>query len=56
MGYDKMPMFDDVKEYAKNILASLQRKNKKWKILGKDKRSCVVVIGKNKNAMKIKSV
>lgn len=66
MGYDKMPWFKDVKEYAKKILKELRKAdvisnssssvspNGEWKILGLEERSCVVVIGKSKKNMKIK--
>jgi tRNA wybutosine-synthesizing protein 1 len=54
MGYDKMPWFREVNEYAKKILNELNNTSKEWKILASDKRSCVVVIGKSKKNMKIK--
>jgi len=54
MGYDKMPWFKDVNEYAKKILKELQKTDANWKILGSEERSCVVVIGKSKKDMKIK--
>lgn len=55
MGYDKMPWFKDVNEYARKILKELKKIDSKWNILADDERSCVVVIGKSKKNMKIKS-
>jgi hypothetical protein len=56
MGYDKMPWFHEVKDYAKKILDELKKTDKNWKILAEEERSCVVVLGKNKKDMKIKKV
>jgi tRNA wybutosine-synthesizing protein 1 len=56
MTYDKQPTFDEVKEYAKKILAELRKKDKSWKILADEWRSVVVVLGRNKKEMKIKKV
>ncbi len=54
MGTDKMPWFVEVRKYAKKILTEMQKTNRNWKLLASDKKSCVVVIGKNKKDMKIK--
>jgi len=53
MGYDKQPMDYEVKRYAESLLGEL---GKEWKILGEDKRSCVVLIGKSKRGMRIRGV
>ncbi|MEM4605671.1 MAG: radical SAM protein [Candidatus Pacearchaeota archaeon] len=58
MGYDKQPTHEEIKKYSKKLLfylnKNLIKKEKPWKILGEDKVSCVVVIGKSKKEMKIK--
>jgi tRNA wybutosine-synthesizing protein 1 len=50
MGYDKMPWHKDIKNFTKKLLKHLDG----YKILGEEKRSCVVVLGKSKKGMKIK--
>ncbi len=55
MGADKMPWFIEVRKYAKKILKELRKKDRKWKQLGADKKSCVIILSKlNKKDMKIK--
>jgi len=57
MGYDKQPWFCEVKDYAKKILEELEKKDARWKILGEDKRSCVIVLSRlEKKDMKIRKV
>jgi tRNA wybutosine-synthesizing protein 1 len=55
--YDRQPFYEEVLDYAKKLMFELNKNtNSKipWKILGKENRSCVVVLGKNKKDMKIK--
>jgi len=52
MGYEKQPWFPEVLQFAKKLVKEL--KKQKYKILAEDKRSCVVLIGKDKKKMKIK--
>lgn len=59
MGYDKQPLFKDIRFLSKKLLIELNKnlkKEKPWKILGNVERSCVVLIGKNKKEMKIRKV
>jgi len=53
MGYDKMPWHSEIKDFAKKIAKELKKEG--YKILGEEKRSCVVVLGKNKKDMKIRA-
>lgn len=52
MGYDKMPWHYELKNFAEKIASELKKEG--YKILGEEKRSCVVLIGKNKKDLKIK--
>ena len=52
MGYETMPSHEEVKQYAKQITKAL--KDQDYKILDEHEHSRVVLIGKNKNKMKIK--
>ncbi len=54
LGYDKMPLFSEIKEFSKKLLKELKKQDKRWKKLAEDKRSTVVLIGKNKSKMKIR--
>jgi len=54
MGADKMPWFFEIKRYSKDLLKNLREKDKKWQILASDRRSCIVVLGRDKKKMKIK--
>ncbi len=56
MGYDKQPLFEEVKIFAKKILKELKKTDNSWKILAKDKKSCVLAIGRNKKEMKIRTI
>lgn len=51
-GYDKQPLHEEVREFAKKLVSEL--KNEGYKILGEEERSCVVILGKDKKKMKIK--
>ncbi len=53
MGYDKQPWHYEVKRFAEKLADKLKDN---WKILGEEKRSCVVLLGKDKSMMKIKRV
>jgi len=52
MGYDSMPNYEDIQDYARKIAEAL--KNEGYKILDKHEFSRVVLIGKDKNRMKIR--
>jgi len=54
MGYDKMPWHKEIKVFAKKLQEELKKDS--YKILAEEKRSCVVVLGKNKKDMKIKEI
>jgi len=49
LGYEKMPFHEEVKDYAEKIAKELG-----WKILDEQKFSRVVLVGKNKEKMKIR--
>lgn len=51
MGYESMPTYAEIKDFAKKIAKSLGRP---YKILDEHEFSCVVLIGKNKKMMRIK--
>lgn len=51
MGYDAMPTYEEIKDYAKKIAKELKSEN--YKILDKHEFSRVVLIGKDKKKMKI---
>jgi tRNA wybutosine-synthesizing protein 1 len=52
LGYDKMPWHHEIKEFSEKLAKEL--KSKGYKILDEKKESCVVLICKDKNKMKIK--
>lgn len=52
MGYSKQPFHEEVQEFAKELKKEL--KDLGYKKLGEEKRSCVVLLGKDKKKMKIK--
>jgi tRNA wybutosine-synthesizing protein 1 len=55
MGYDAMPTYEEVKDFAKKITGELKKQElKDYKILDEHEFSRVVLIGKNKKMMKIK--
>ncbi len=54
-GYDKMPWFSEVQDYANKILKELKKFDENWKVLGEDEYPAVVLLGKNKKMMKIKA-
>jgi tRNA wybutosine-synthesizing protein 1 len=59
LGYDKQPLFHDIELFSKSLLNELNKdpvSSLSWKILGKEKRSNVIVLGKTKSEMKIKTV
>ena len=56
--YDRQPFYEEVLDYAKKLMNELNKNIKfekdKYKILGKENISCVVVLGKDKREMKIR--
>jgi len=52
LGYDKQPWHYDIKKFAEKIAEELEKEG--YKILGEEKRSCVVVLGKDRKSMKIR--
>jgi tRNA wybutosine-synthesizing protein 1 len=53
MGYDSMPTYEDIKDYSKKIANVLKKEG--YKILDEHEFSRVVLVGKDKKMMKIKS-
>ena len=51
MGYDAMPTYEEIKDFAKKLAKSLE--DEKYKILDEHEFSRVVLIGKDKTRMKI---
>lgn len=51
LGYDKQPFHEEIEEFTKKLLNEL--KSNGYKILGEEKRSCVILLGKDKDRMKI---
>ncbi len=57
LGYDKMPWHYEIKKFAEKLLEELKKQGMKdYKIMGEEKRSCVVLLAKNKKDLKIKNV
>ncbi len=55
MGYEKMPEHYEIKRFAEKLLQELKSQgSKEYKILGDEKRSRVVLIGKSRRGLKIK--
>ena len=52
MGYSKQPFYQEVEKFSNLLLKEL--KNKGYKKLGEEKRSCVILLGKDKSRMKIR--
>lgn len=52
IGYSKQPFYQEVREFANKLLKEL--KNDGYQILGEVKTSCVVLLGKDKEMMKIR--
>ena len=50
LGYETMPWHADVKKFAEKLVGGL---GGKWKVLGEEERSCVVLVGKSKKGLKI---
>jgi len=50
LGYDKMPWHKDVKEFAEKLIKDL---GNRWKVLGEEERSCVVLVGKSLKGLRI---
>lgn len=54
LGYSKQPFYEEVKEFAENLVGELKKDG--YKILAKDEYSCVVLLGKNKEKMRIRKI
>jgi len=52
MGYDAMPSYEEVRDFAERIAIGLKENG--YKILDEHERSRVVLVGKDKSKMKIK--
>ncbi len=52
LGYSKQPLHPEVKDFAEKLEAELE--NFGYKKLGEEERSCVVLLGKSKERIKIK--
>jgi len=52
-----MPWHYEIKKFAEKLLEELKKQGMKdYKIMGEEKRSCVVLLAKNKKDLKIKNV
>ncbi|RLG15305.1 4-demethylwyosine synthase TYW1 [Candidatus Pacearchaeota archaeon] len=49
--YSKQPFHEDVKKFAEKLMKKLKKSG--YKILAEERRSCVVLLGKDKSKMKI---
>lgn len=52
MGYSKQPFYEEIQDFANKLVKEL--KSQRYKKLGEDERSCVVLLGKDKKKMKIR--
>jgi len=52
LGYNKQPFHKEVKDFSLKLTEELKKDG--YKILAEENRSCVVLLGKDKNKMKIK--
>jgi len=52
MGYSKQPFHEEIQDFAEKLKKELEDLG--YKKLGEDERSCVVILGKSKEKMKIK--
>ncbi len=53
MGYDKQPWHYEVKRFAEKLVDEL---GGGWRVLGEEKKSCVVLIGRKRRGMKIRKI
>jgi tRNA wybutosine-synthesizing protein 1 len=56
LGYEKMPWHEDVKEFAEKLSKKLKNLGYTYRILDEHEFSRAVVLGKNKDTLKIKEV
>jgi tRNA wybutosine-synthesizing protein 1 len=56
LGYDRMPWHKDILEFAKNLVEESNKIGNNLKILDEHKESCAIVLGKNKNELRIKEI
>jgi len=53
MGYDKQPWHYEIKRFAEKLVDEL---GGGWRVLGEEKKSCVVLIGRKRRGMKIRKI
>ncbi len=54
MGYEKMPQHYEIKRFAEKLMEELKEEG--YKILGEEKRSRIVLLGKSRRGIKIKKI
>jgi len=54
MGYDAMPNYEEIKDFAKKLAKELENQKQNYKILDEHEFSRVFLLGKDKTMMKIK--
>jgi len=55
MGYDVMPSHEEIKDFSEKLAKELNQQELDYKILDEHKSSRVILLGKDKNKMKIKN-
>ncbi len=56
LGYDQMPTHKEMRDFCKKLEEELQRLGEDYKILDEQEASRVLVLGKDKNELKIKGI
>ncbi len=56
LGYEMMPTHKELKDFAEELVKELNKVGEKFRILGEQEVSRVLVLGKNKKELKIKEV
>ena len=54
LGYDRMPTHEEITDFSKKIIKELNKLKEDYKILGEKLESRVLVLGKNKDDLKMK--
>ena len=56
LGYEKMPTHKEIKDFSKELVKELNNQKEEYKILDEHEKSRVVVLGKNKKELRIKTI
>lgn len=56
LGYERMPTHKELKDYSKEIIKELENLNEDYKILKEQENSKVLVLGKDKEELRIKDI